>query len=406
MAEHDNNSNPMMDSWNEAQKMMWNGFLNAAKTMTEPYSREPRNPYLDMYNRAAEQWRSVAQESMNTVMGDGSSLPKDVAGQVAAGQDAMMRFMNMATEAWQTMAPTMAQGGDWEKMLSDYTENMRAQMTQMMPGTNVMSQSMPELWQAYLSSAEKLTKPWLEAMNSASANSMMGMPMMGQTEAGNNGLNQLTSSYWSAFEKTVAPYTQSPTFGYNREYDAKVRRAFGSWVSLQRANAEYQLLMADIAAKAFEQVMRDLAEKFQKGETISSYKELANQMISTSDEVFLESFRGEAYIKTQGQLLNAAMAHKINERELTEVFLEAQGMPTRTELDETHQTIYELRKELRNLRRDIRTLREDSEPSSGSKPAKKSSTRRTSKAKTRASGDEDADSSDTTTEAEKESAAS
>lgn len=399
-----------MNSWNEAQKMMWNGFLNAAKTMTEPYSREPRNPYLDMYNRAAEQWRSMAQESMNAVMGDSNSLPKDVAGQVAAGQDAMMRFMSMATEAWQAMAPTMAQGGDWQTMLSEYTETMREQMTQMMPGTNVMSQSVPELWQAYLHNAEKLSKPWLEAMNSAPMSGMMGnmmsMPMMGQADAGSNGLKQLTSSYWGAFEKTVAPYVESPTFGYSREYDAKVRRAFGSWVSLQRANAEYQLLMADIAAKAFEKVMRDLAENAQKGATIGSYKELVNQMISTSDEVFLESFRGEEYIKTQGQLLNAAMAHKINERELTEVFLEAQGMPTRTELDETHQTIYELRKELRTLRRDIKTLREDSEPSSGPKPAKKSNTRRTSKAKTRTSGDEDAGDSDSAAEAEKESAAS
>ncbi len=381
-----------MRSWNEAQKMMWNGFLTAAKTMTEPYSREPRNPYLDMYNRAAEQWRSMAKESMDAMMGDGNSLPKDVAGQVAASQDAMMRFMSLANEAWQSMAPTMSQGGDWQKMLESYTETMREQMTEMMPGTNVLTQSMPELWKAYLDNTEKLTKPWLEAMTNTPMSSMMSMPMMGsQNGSAMGGMQGLASSYWGALERTIAPYVESPTFGYARESDAKVRRAFGSWVELQRANAEYQLMMADISTKAFEKTMRNLAENYQKGEMMNSYKALTNQIISTSDEVFLDAFRSEDYIKAQGKLLNATMAYRMHERELTEMFLEAQGLPTRTEIDETHKTIYELRKELRTLRREIKTLHEDE--SGGPKPAKKASTRRTSKAKapSASEGSEDAE---------------
>jgi polyhydroxyalkanoate synthesis regulator phasin len=67
--------------------------------------------------------------------------------------------------------------------------------------------------------------------------------------------------------------------------------------------------------------------------------------------VFIEVFRSEKYIRIQGRLLNTAMAYRIHQREIVELFLKIGDMPTRSEVDEAHRNIYEQRKEMKALKK-------------------------------------------------------
>ena len=68
-------------------------------------------------------------------------------------------------------------------------------------------------------------------------------------------------------------------------------------------------------------------------------------------------FRSEEYIHLQGQLVNAATAYKLREREIVDAFLKASHLPSRSELDEGYRRIYELRKEVKELRKAVQEIK-------------------------------------------------
>ena len=76
-----------------------------------------------------------------------------------------------------------------------------------------------------------------------------------------------------------------------------------------------------------------------------------------AENVFTEAFQTESYVLAQGKMLNAAMVYRVHEREVIEVFLNLYDLPTRSELNETHRRIYELRKEVKTLHKEIEALR-------------------------------------------------
>jgi len=72
-----------------------------------------------------------------------------------------------------------------------------------------------------------------------------------------------------------------------------------------------------------------------------------------AEEVFTQNFRTEEYVLARGKMLNAGMAYRSRERAIIESFLKLYDLPTRSELDETHRRIYELRKEVKALKKTL-----------------------------------------------------
>lgn len=49
--------------------------------------------------------------------------------------------------------------------------------------------------------------------------------------------------------------------------------------------------------------------------------------------------------------MNAALIYRQRQQQLMEVFLKLNDLPTRSEVDEIHRSIYELRKEMKTLKK-------------------------------------------------------
>jgi hypothetical protein len=72
----------------------------------------------------------------------------------------------------------------------------------------------------------------------------------------------------------------------------------------------------------------------------------------TANQQLLESQRSEAFLQSQAAMIRATTALRMAQQELVEHFGKQYGFPTRTELDDVHRTVTELRRELRALRRE------------------------------------------------------
>ncbi len=351
----DLNGSGMFDAWTqmqvEMQKNLWDGWLDAAKSMSAS------NPYMNPYLEATEKWRELTEQSLQAftsgmpggnAANGASSTAQNTARGAVAGQNVMMQLLEMTSKAWQDLAPQMA-SGDWPNALTRYTQEVQEQFLDAATSNLQESQSVMELWQAYLEEGQHVAQLWMEPFK--------GMPeRMSLEEVTSGNLMGISNVFWDAFERTVGRYASSPTLGYTRETNQKLLQSFDAWLNVQRASADYSTQLATISGKAFSAIMDEMLSLSQRGESIPSYQSLVQTWITVADKVFVEAFRSPEYIRTQGALLSATMAYRQREEALQEAFLESRGLPTRTEVDEAHQNIYELRKELRTLRRQLRDM--------------------------------------------------
>ncbi|MBW4544449.1 MAG: hypothetical protein KME25_08405 [Symplocastrum torsivum CPER-KK1] len=164
-------------------------------------------------------------------------------------------------------------------------------------------------------------------------------------------LSELANLYWDIYEKTFGTVLQSPSLGYTREFNNKLFKSFDAWINFYKANFEYQVVLVDVWLKAFEELTRELASFTEKGETLQNWQQFLQVWSNLFDRVFAQTFRSADALEIQGKFLNSAMTYKLHQQQLMEVFLKMYDLPTRSEVDEIHRSIYEMRKEIKSLKK-------------------------------------------------------
>ncbi|MCD4687218.1 MAG: class III poly(R)-hydroxyalkanoic acid synthase subunit PhaE [Anaerolineae bacterium] len=261
-------------------------------------------------------------------------------------------------------APTDGES-DWSTVVQQYAEQVRAQFDQFHVGTAKATENLNELWGLYTEELRRMGMTWMEPLQRAPG--FMAFPGV----ADGSGVVELTNLYWDAFERTFGGLLQSPGLGLTRELNEKIAHGFDSWLDFRRASADYQSKLGDMWSEAFEQLMHEMKELSERGEMVSSVRGLLLLWGQVADRVFVKTFRTDEYVQIQGQMLNAAMAYRVQVREIMEYVLNALDLPTRSEVDEAHRNIYELRREVKALKKELAALR---------KSARKSTSRRKPKA--------------------------
>jgi class III poly(R)-hydroxyalkanoic acid synthase PhaE subunit len=213
------------------------------------------------------------------------------------------------------------------------------------PATVKATQNQFELWQIYLKGLQKLAQLWAESLQQSreSGSGVVG----GYAEP----LIELSNLYWNMYEKTFGSTLQSPNLGYAREFNNKLFKSFDAWINFSKASFDYQIVLLNVWLKASEELMRELASSEEKGETVQNWQQFLQVWSSVFDRVFALTFRSEDAVEVQGNFLNSAMTYRLYQQQLMEVFLKMYDLPTRSELDEIHRSIYELRKEIKSLKK-------------------------------------------------------
>lgn len=203
-----------------------------------------------------------------------------------------------------------------------------------------------ELWQLYVEGLQKLAQLWAELLPQSLDMSRMA--------SGNDSiLFEPINFYWNIYEKTFGNFLQSPTLGYTREFNHKLLGGFDSWINFYKASFDYQLVLLNVWAKAFEELMRELAASEEKSRTIQNWRQFMQVWSSLFDRVFAETFRSQDTVEIQGKFLNAALTYRLHQQQLMEMFLKMNDLPTRSEVDEVHRNIYQLRKEIKSLKKAV-----------------------------------------------------
>lgn len=334
----------MNEAWMEAQKTLW-------ETWAEAMSFKPKSTTSASKPEITDVWSQITHQNMEAWQASAAPIAKTTAEQFFSVQETAIRFLEFSTRLWEAIGPKMQAGEDWASTLEKNLEQFRKQWIQFPEVAKGTAEDINRLWNDYLQQWQRFGQPWILAMQRAPE--FFARMMTGDSTA----YIGLSNLYREAYQETFARLVTSPGLGMTREFNEKFQLGFDAWISWQLATMEYQGVVGEIWEQAFQQFQEDLISLAEKDEKIETLRDFVLLWTRGAEKVFTEAFQTERYVLAQGQMLNAAMAYRVHEREIIEVFLNLYDLPTRSELDETHRRIYELRKEVKSLKKAIAELK-------------------------------------------------
>jgi class III poly(R)-hydroxyalkanoic acid synthase PhaE subunit len=165
---------------------------------------------------------------------------------------------------------------------------------------------------------------------------------------------ELNKFCWNfVYEKTLGTLTQIPSLGPSRGFNNEIMQAFDAWAQLYPTSIDYQMVLTEIQIQSFEELLRELISLAERGETVKDWQQLQQLWSRIADQVFEKSFCSEENLKVRGRFFNASNNYKLCQQRLLEMWLKTINMPIRSEVDEVHKSIYELRKEVKSLKKTL-----------------------------------------------------
>ena len=331
----------MLKTWTEAQKTMWGGWYDLARSGPgEQVMPNMTNP-LAWMKQGMDAWTSAA-----------GPTSQGLAGQIFGSQANMMKSLELMTNMWKMFGPQIEAGGDWQSAMRQYTEKWAENILGAPKRVTSTTTDTAELFKSFLGEWGPLLKPWLGAVNEAAMSGHFGGLLMG----GSEGLSRLMN-IGQDLEPAFEGFSDIPSVGVSREQNAKIMRAFDAWVDFRKVHVKYQATLAKIMGQAVESMMEQLAKHAKEGKEINSVRELMKIWVRTADQTFTDVYSTEEYHALQHDLSAAGMTYKIKQQEVLDMIFKMLNMPSRAELDDAYLTLYNLKKEVRTLKKELKALR-------------------------------------------------
>ncbi len=341
----------MFDQWENYQK----SYLDAWRSMAETAipGKLPGNPWTDALDKW---WQTFSNQSAPASQQMFAML-------VEQGKT----FFNLASTINGPFGEAMkiqSNGGDWENVISKSFDGLRDTLA-------AGASSIPmELWRKFVTerfqSPEDLLPNFIKQLQDH-RNQILSMPAIGQSREKQELLQKLA--------REVSEY--------------------------QVACGGYMEVHTKIGKFSVDLLQKKVVEKFNNKDYPQSYRAIYDLWVDCYEEVYAEAVMQPEYNKAYSDMVNALMSLTLSYRMLLDDTLEAQGMPSRRELDTLHRRFQEERRQKHIMRTEIESLKEqmnqltektrdvaapvaEKPAESESKPASPKTSRRTSTRRTTA----------------------
>lgn len=166
--------------------------------------------------------------------------------------------------------------------------------------------------------------------------------------------------------QAIQRLVEGPEFADIGTLERQVLKATREWMGLREASAAYRAVTAAAWGRAFGTFSAGMAKD--PGLMRQGFRPVLDRWLAVANEELIRTQRTEAFLKAQRALLAAGVAYRLKERELVEVWCETHSIPTRTEVDDLHRTVHELRTQVRALTRQLAAQDAGAPPAVAPKP--------------------------------------
>lgn len=331
-------TNEMLKTWGEAQKQLWSGWMSLAQGANLGQGAPTFDP-TQMFRMGADAWSGLKE---------GSS--ERLAGNILGTPEVMTRSMNMLMQAWQMVAPKLEAGKPWQPDLQKLLEQWRQEASELPKRTASAAGDFAQLSKSLFERWTPMTAPWMSMISQATS-SHPGEAFL----SGTAGIGQL-AGFQEMFRGPFAQMSvgELPRATVAREKMGKMLKMFDALKDLQDAQKEYQKTLSAGLAESVEKTVEHLVKLADKGEKVTSPRDLMRTWYSIADRTLMQKFNTAEFLKVQDKLTDALMDHKKAQREAMEIVYNSLEIPTRSEIDEAYKDIHALKREVRALRRALK----------------------------------------------------
>jgi len=165
-------------------------------------------------------------------------------------------------------------------------------------------------------------------------------------------------------------FAEGPDFADIGVIEKKFMRTSQDWLNLRNASAEYQSIISKAWAQAFDVYTKEFSK--QSNEEPIDTHEMMQLWLKTANNSLIQVQRSEEFLAAQRKLFKTNTQYKLKQREIIEAWCENFTMPTRTEVDDLHRMVYDLRREVRQLKAQLKTKSRTTKKRAKKKTSKKS----------------------------------
>ena len=148
-------------------------------------------------------------------------------------------------------------------------------------------------------------------------------------------------------------YAEGPDFADFGVLEKKFMRTSQDWLNLRNASAEYQTIITKAWAQAFDLYVKEVSN--QSNQDAADTHEMMQLWLKIANDSLIKVQRSEEFLAAQSNLFKTNTQYKLKQREIIEAWCENFTMPTRTEVDDLHRMVYDLRREVRQLKTQLKT---------------------------------------------------
>jgi hypothetical protein len=252
-------------------------------------------------------------------------------------------------------------GVPWEEMTNRwkdlYNEQAKVAQTWLESQTQLMSTlsgmggetAMP-------ADAAAMAELWRSAM--ALSSSTVGLPGLESTGIAQDTIGRMLDPVslslmgGNRVGEAIRSMTEGPRLADVGSIERDMAKVMELYVEVQTAARAYEGVVAQAWVEVNQRFTAEVSKRFSSDQTVLAPKDALKVWLEIANETLMASHRSGPFLEAQRQLLRAGMDFLLAERKLIEQLVEPAGLPTRTELDELHQTVQTLKRRVRALERD------------------------------------------------------
>lgn len=149
--------------------------------------------------------------------------------------------------------------------------------------------------------------------------------------------------------ETIRRLTEGPRLADLGAVERRAAKVMQLWLAVQQRARAYEAVVAGAWMEANKRFATEFQERVRAGTAPTRPKEALKLWLDVANRTLLETHRSAPFLEAQGELLRRGMDFLLAEREMVESLVEPAGVPTRSEIDEVHRSVQELKRRVRTL---------------------------------------------------------
>jgi BMFP domain-containing protein YqiC len=301
-----------------------------------------------MFSSAADNWKSMmnaAFDNMANMMANGTS--KDAFSNMFFTGNLMNTMQDFYRPAFDAMQKGAFDMNAWQKFFS---ADQYKSMVENMFSNFFPQQSVKEMFERYIqmvhqnfsSSQDMHAQSW-----NAWKTAMSGFPEF--MSADSSKFLDMYNQWADHYTRAMSPLMKLMTPGKEKEQMEHVISVLDKMAVLSIKQSQLQYLVYTAGGKALEHSMKLVAEKFNTEKQPVEFQKFFSEWTAVNEKVFTELFASDEYSGLKAEVLSLGMTVKQDMQKQFEQNFSAVPVVYRSEADEMHKTLHDLKKKVRDL---------------------------------------------------------